>query len=125
MLNTAIAHQIPFHSVPQQRASVLVEEMVEHIVRQKQLSFLTAVELIYRAEDFGVELKRLDHLFLQFGRLGMATRMCRYRKVVEALRDVTSKTHVCQKKLQALIGMAEVRGVSEPELKMATSLLKI
>ncbi|MDP7040364.1 MAG: hypothetical protein QGI45_14490 [Myxococcota bacterium] len=103
----------------------LLEEMVEHVSLQKQLSFLTAVDLIHRAESFALELRQLDHLFLRFGRLGMATRMCRYRKVIEALRTVVGESYVSQKKLRELLDMAQARGVSEAELQMATSLLKI
>jgi hypothetical protein len=99
--------------------------MVEHVSLQKQLSFLTAVDLIHRAESFALELRQLDHLFLRFGRLGMATRMCRYRKVIEALRTVVGESYVSQKKLRELLDMAQARGVSEAELQMATSLLKI
>tara|TARA_Y100001934_G_C12312907_1_gene755878 strand:- start:139 stop:516 length:378 start_codon:yes stop_codon:yes gene_type:complete len=125
MSSSAEVIQFLSHDEPIQGLPSLLEEMVEHVSLQKQLSFLTAVDLIHRAEGFAVDLKKLDHLFLRFGRLGMATRMCRYRKVIEALRKVVGEAYVSNKKLEELIEMAQARGVSEAELQMATSLLKI
>tara|TARA_B100000959_G_C14627903_1_gene479030 strand:- start:74 stop:451 length:378 start_codon:yes stop_codon:yes gene_type:complete len=125
MSSSAQVFQLSLRDERIQGVPSLLEEMVEHVSLQKQLSFLTAVDLIHRAESFAVELRNLDHLFLRFGRLGMATRMCRYRKVIEALRKVVGETYVSTKKLEGLIDMAQARGVSEAELQMATSLLKI
>ena len=125
MSSSAQVFQLSFHHDRMQGVPPLLEEMVEHVALQKQLSFLTAVDLIHRAENFALELRKLDHLFLRFGRLGMATRMCRYRKVIEALRKVVGEAYVSNKKLQELLEMAQARGVSEAELQMATSLLKI
>jgi hypothetical protein len=125
MSSSAQVFQLSLRDDRMQAVPSLLEEMVEHVSLQKQLSFLTAVDLIHRAESFAVELRQLDHLFLRFGRLGMATRMCRYRKVIEALRKVVGESYVSQKKLRELLDMAQVRGVSETELQMATSLLKI